>query len=153
MGLSPGQWIYTGICWEYFHWTFPRISINFVNRIGNKKFPAIGYKKFLDRVMRKSLEWVSRNSSDLVSRNGLREIPQNTCRHFLRIFLWKIPGKFWGFPGKISGNFCGFSAKLLLGISIFHIYRLTENIKDFLFNSFTSCTDRNEPEHIFYIMI
>ena len=45
----------------------------------------------------------------------------------------------------------------MLFISIFDIYCLHENIKDFLSYSLTSCADRNlvlnEPGHILIIMI
>ena len=84
-----------------------------------RKFPGIDSEELFagnsDRVMRISSEWVTRNSSDLVPRNGLRKIPRNSCRHFHRIFLWKIPGSFRRFPGIIPGNFRGFFAKLLVG--------------------------------------
>jgi len=72
----------------------------------------------LDRVTRISSEWVTRNSLDLVPRNWLREIPRKSSWNFHRIFLWKIPGNFRGFPEKILGNFRGFSAKLLLGKTV-----------------------------------
>ena len=57
--------------------------------------------------------WVTRNSSDLqlweIPWNGLREIPWICCRHFHRIFLWKIPGNFRGFTEKLLPGFPGYN--------------------------------------------
>ena len=118
------------ICWEY-------IKIFLRNSWENhpRKFPGIGSEELFtgnstnlvdifssfsaELVTTISLKLVTRNSLDLVLRNGLQEIARNSCCHFQQIFLWKIPGNFRGFPGKIHGYFQGFSTKLLLGIILF----------------------------------
>ena len=96
MGLSPGQWIYTGICWEYFKiflryswenlgnssqeiprnwfwrmflWKFPRISANFVDIFSGFSVELVT-RNFLELVTRKSLYRVRRNSSEWVTRNS-----------------------------------------------------------------------------------
>ena len=86
-----------------------RISTNFVNifssfsaELVTRNTLELVTRNSLDKVMRISSEWVTRNSADLVPRNGLKT--PNSCGHFHQIFL-----------GKISGNFRGFSVKLLLG--------------------------------------
>ena len=86
--------------------------------------------------MRISSEWVTRNSADLDPRNGLLEIPRNSCGHFHQIFL-----------GKISGNFRGFSVKLLLGKV------LTDVITSYgiLGRHIVSLVNQDSMQHTWYI--
>ena len=88
----------------------------------SREFPQI---LSAELVTRKFLELVTRNSSDLVPRNGLREIPRKSCRHFRQIFLFKNLRKF---PGRIPGNFRGFSAKLLLGMCLVLFIGTSNNV-------------------------
>ena len=128
--------------WRTFLWKFPRISAYLVDifssyspELVTRDYLELVTRNYLDRVMRNSSEWSTRNSSELVTRNsmewvtknspegvteilwkGLREIPKHFCRHFHRIFLWKIPGKFRELsakllPGTIWVVKCGFSEK------------------------------------------
>ena len=109
--------------WDTFRWKFPRISTNFVNIFSGFSTELVT-RNSLDRVMRISSEWVKRNSLDLVPQNGLQEVSQNSCGHFLMIFLLNFC---WNFPAsqeRFLGNSEDFLQNCYLGhISINLLYK------------------------------